>query len=339
MTKRFSIIICPVVLGIISLYLYSCSGSKLQIAQTVKPFTKADSLRIKVDSLLRISKPVMGYRFVIKGDFDGDRISDTLYERYTDSLYQNEAAKYYTSADTLFEYSDVSFINNYLNRKSFIEWKEKKLKLKGGDLGFHYIENCGDVNDDGKDEILVVKQWDDYTNLNTAYIYSYVDGEWKEIYKASVWEWQFPPTPSASMIPGLFGNFEFGTTDNEEDDALLEQQLKAYRFMSYYPDHSVEFSGRNDVGVWDNDDASAELEEIGQQEYIKKYFAKAVINYSLYVHRKSNNAVYYKCSEEKISKKETVILFPLDDGADMITTRIFIKHPQSPFKNKTGQKQ
>lgn len=330
MKKRFSIITGLVILGITSLYLHSCSGSKQQAAQTVKQLTLADSLRIKADSLLRISEPVMGYRFVIKGDFDGDRVPDTLYEHYTDSLYQKEVAKYYTSTDTLFEYSDAIFLNSYQNRQSFLEWKDKELKLDGGHLGFHYMENCGDVNDDGEDEIFLVRQWADYSNINTAYIYTYTDGKWEEIYRIPIWEWQFPPTPSASMIPGLYGNFEFGTTDSEEDDALLEQQLKVYRFMNYYPDHSVEFSGRNDVGILDDDNLSREYEEIGDSAYIKKYFIRTVLNDTVYIKRKDNLAIYYKYSQSE----ENVYPFALGDGAEMVTTRIFIQHPQSPFKNK-----
>jgi hypothetical protein len=133
------------------------------------------------------------------------------------------------------------------------------------------------------------------------------------------------------MIPGLFGNFQVGKTDNEQDDTLLEEQLKGYRFTSHYPDHSIEFSGRNDVGVWDDDAAAQEFETMGDQAYIKKYFIRVMLNDSLYLKWKNNPSVFYKVKEVP---EENIILFPLDDGADMITTRIFINHPQSPLKNK-----
>ena len=55
--------------------------------------TAADSLQMANDSLLATVTPVMGYRFVIRGDFDGDGSAETLYERYTDSLYFDEAPK------------------------------------------------------------------------------------------------------------------------------------------------------------------------------------------------------------------------------------------------------
>lgn len=283
------------------------------------PVSDSEVMRVRAEFLLKISKPEMGYRFVIRGDFDGDGKPETLLERFTDSLYINEAAKYYVSNDTTFEYEDVLFLNGYYNRKSFIEWKEKNLKLEGGHLGFHYIENCGDLNNDGKDEILLLRQWGDYSNLNTAHIYTYHNGKWEEIYKTPVWEWQFPLTPSVSMIPGLFGNFQVGTTDNAAADLKLEKELKAFRFINHYPDHSVEFSGMNDLGIWDDEAASKELDSIGDQIYINKYFDKVNLNDSLYVRRKDNPSVYYKAKEVP---EENVVLFPLDDPADMITTRI-----------------
>lgn len=249
MKRRFLIVFLFGYAFIALLFIVSCSGKHLDMPISKTVFTHPDSLKMKADSLLQKSSPVMGYRFIVTGDFDGNHVADTLYERYTDSLYVKESPKYYASVDTIFEYWDMTFLNRYFGYRSFIEWKAKNLRLNGGHLGFHYIENCGDINDDGKDELMLVRQWDDFSSMNTGYFYTYADGEWQEIYTTPIWEWQFPPIPSASMIPGLFGNFEYDITDDTADNAALEKQLKAYRFINYYPDHSVEFSGRNAIGV------------------------------------------------------------------------------------------
>lgn len=297
-------------------------------------YSQADSLALRIDSLLRKSVPVMGYRFVVKGDFDGDGVEDVLQERFTDSLYDNEVAKFYESNDSTFGYEDLAFINNYFYNKSFMFWGKYNLKLSGGSLGFHYVENCGDINNDGKDEVLVVRQWDDYSNINTAVVYTLINSTWQQIYSTGVWEWQFPPTPAATMAPGPFGSFNILFTNNSEADTALEKQLKAFTYMCYYPDGSVEFSGRNEIDIIHSDVIKREFEELDEQSFLKRYFSKVRLNDSLYLKRKDNPAIYYKTHEFLRSANDTVIMFPLDDSGDMLTTRIFTRHKSSPFKIK-----
>lgn len=92
----------------------------------------------------------MGYRFVITGDFNGDHTVDTLFEHYTDSLKTKEVAKY----DTAFDYFDSWFLADIFNKKSFLSGTTNSFnELKGGILGFVYIENCGDVSGDGFDDL------------------------------------------------------------------------------------------------------------------------------------------------------------------------------------------
>jgi hypothetical protein len=343
MKPRFLIVLLIGFTTIGLLFNASCTKKKQDVPNVEKLpdapvaamlLTSADSVKMKADSLLGKSTPVMGYRFVIWGDFDGDHVSDTLFERYTDSLYQKEVPKYYNSIDTTFEYSDVLFLNSYLGHRSFIEWKLKKLRLPGGQLGFHYMENCGDVNDDGKDELMLVNQWGDYSNCNSAHFYTYENGEWEEIYTTPVWEWQFPPTPFASMAPGLFGNFDYGTIEDFADNVSMEGELKAFRFVNHYPDHSIEFNGMNDIGVNSDDAAGKELEEIGDFEYLEKYFTNTILNDSAYFGRKDNPSIYYKAAKYTTTDNTAIYMLPLDDGASDVTTRIYIKHPHSPFKKK-----
>ncbi len=298
----------------------------------VKLMTADDSLNYQVDSLLKNAIPVLGYRFVVTGDFNGDHVIDTLFERYTDSNFQKEVPKYYSYPDAEFDYGDLVFLSGYLGWESFLEWKDVDLKLKGGQLGFHYIENCGDLNVDGKDEILVLKQIADWSNLNTAHIYTIENNQWKEIAAISVWEWQFPPTPAVSMIPGMFGNYDFGTSQNDSMDVELEKQLLAYEFIHYYSDKSVEFSGNNLLTDFGDEIDSEELDEIGQQGYIKKHFKKVYLNDSLYLKDINHPAVYYKASETTTKEYGNIIMFNIDDLADMTTVRIFINHPKSPFR-------
>ncbi len=295
--------------------------------------TTNDSLKIKLENFLKNAKPILGYRFVVMGDFNGDHNTDTLYERFTDSTFQQEAPKYYDSPDTNFDYFDMIFVNEYLNNQSFIEWKKENTRLSGGQLGFHYIENCGDINLDGKDELLLVKQWPDMSNLNHAYIYTFENKCWKEIYSIPVWEWQFPPTPSASMIPGMFGDFQVGITESDSIGKMMEDSLKAFRFITYYPDQSIEFSGMNPIPLYENEKAEKEFNSIGDQAYLKKHFKKVYLNNAPYLKDLKNPSIYYKAEEIESSENKKVILFDIEDPAGMFTTRIYLNHPKSPFTN------
>jgi len=291
-----------------------------------KPLTRKDTIRLKAEELLKNSIPVMGYRFVIFGDFDGDQKTDTLVERYTDSTFLKEAPKYYDYTDTFFDYGDLVLLSQYLERQSFIEWQKYNLKLGGGQLGFHYIENCGDLNLDGKDEILLVRQWSDWSNLNHAYIYTLHKNQWKEIYAIPIWEWQFPLTPSASMIPGMFGNYDFGIIENDSLNVLVEKELQDFKFIKYYPDHSIEFESMNPI--WDNKKEIKMLHKLVEESD----FEIVYINDSSYVKDLLNSSILYKIEEITTEDNQKGIIFDYDDPAAMFTTRIYLDHRRSPFK-------
>ena len=125
---------------------------------------------------------------------------------------------------------------------------------------------------------------------------------------------------------------------NDSIDKELEANLKLFKFFKYYSDGSVEFSGRNPINIWDNEKVQNELDSIGYQEFILKHFDKVYINDSVYIRDKKNSSIHYKVNESKISETETVILFGIDDPADMVTTRIYIDNPQSPFRKKQKNK-
>ncbi len=140
-----------------ALFVVQIHAQQTVISSSLQPLTWEDTLRMKAEYFLKNSIPIMGYRFVIFGYFDGDQKTDTLVERYTDSTFSKEVPKYYDYVDTNFDYGYLVLLNKYLKPLSFIEWKKYDLKLSGGELGFHYIENCGDLNRDGKDEIVLVR--------------------------------------------------------------------------------------------------------------------------------------------------------------------------------------
>lgn len=293
-----------------------------------KTLTIDDTLRIKVDTLLKKSKPIFGYRFIVFGDFDGDKIQDTLIERYTDSLRVNEVAKYNEN----YQYEDLLFLSGWFNYQSFFEFKNKKVKkaLEGGQLGVLYAENCGDLNGDGADDLLILPQLGDFSNCSTAHFFSLKNGKWLNIFDVGVWEWQFSQTPQASMSPALFGNYNFEYSNNDTVNYELNKALQKYQFIKRYKDNSIEFECRN---FYDYDEIDKGFEKYGQQGYMSKYFKKVKFGHKWYFQDLKRPYLYLGNCTEEIVEKERIVICGIETPADMIKVRINLKHPDSPFKH------
>jgi hypothetical protein len=278
-----------------------------------------DSLKARVDSLLKKSVPLMGYRFQLTGDFNGDGKWDTLVEHYTDSLRTKEVAKY----DEAFDYFDSWFIADQLNKQSFLSANDSSLlKLEGGILGFIYIENCRDVTGDGVDDLFVVPHRGGASNCVSGYIYSLKNKEWKSSSVIHVWQWQFPDTPDAAMSHGLMGSYDVNYTHNDSINHLLEDQLKDYRFIKRNKDQSIEYECRN---PFDRDEFDSISKLYGQQELILKRFKPMMLDKKLYLQdRKYPNTFYGNITKQK-EGKDWIYIFPFDDYAEMFTVRVYYK--------------
>lgn len=120
--------------------------------------------------------PVWGKRLEIIGDFDGDQKLDTLKEHFI--INGKEAPKSYEEIKAYEEHVDYVMVNNAvvsLKAKGFTD-----IRCEGMCLGILLVENVGDLDKDGKDEIGVVLDAADFSNLNSYRIYSYHNEEWKE---------------------------------------------------------------------------------------------------------------------------------------------------------------
>lgn len=283
-----------------------------------------EGLKFKVNYILTNSTPLFGYRFVIYGDFNGDHVQDTLVEHYTDSLFQKEEPKFYQNSNSDDEYGNSIFIKEYFNREAYIGSSFTKAKLDGGGFGFHYVENCGDLNCDGKDEVLVVEHNTDYSNLNHANIYTFKKGDWQLLWSVPVWEWQFPPTPGATMTPGMFGNYTYASGFSDSLNLKLEQQLKAFRFIQWKTSTFVELETKSPLFYDFYLTHKEEFEQLGQLEIIKKYFRRKYFNDTLFLQDIQHPNFYYKATVFVDDNNQEVVYIPLDDPADAIVMRIEI---------------
>lgn len=134
---------------------------------------------------------------MVTGNWKGDGKTDTLYVCYY-SRALNRAI-----ASPLFLYGD---------KISYDELVERTMKLDpviyiinknnvtdtvatidaGGQLfGLYFMDNKGDLDGDGGDELLYLVNYADWSSTNTYYIFSYKENKWNNLFDFPVWEWQF----------------------------------------------------------------------------------------------------------------------------------------------------
>eukprot|EP01034_Spumella_vulgaris_P008575 gene8575-10918_t len=96
-------------------------------------------------------RPVMGYRFSIRGDFDGDGKTELLTEHYVDSNGQ-ETNKFYWG---MLDYDDLVDRINKRNLRSFLLSDNVGIDTLhiGGGLGLSLLRNEGDLNGDGRADL------------------------------------------------------------------------------------------------------------------------------------------------------------------------------------------
>ncbi len=134
--------------------------------------------------------PIMGHRFVITGDFDGDGQLDTLTERYTSQGL--ETNKFYEGIG----YDSLVALAVQKEKQCYLQASGKIDSLFVSDeaqlFGLAYLKNEGDLDGDGADEIGYVVDWADWSNMNTYYIYSYKNNAWDMLEHFDIWDWQLP---------------------------------------------------------------------------------------------------------------------------------------------------
>lgn len=165
---------------------------------------------------------------------------------------------------------------------------------------------------------IVVPHTGGASNCIRGHFYSLQHNEWKELWNTGVWQWQFPPTPDASMTPGLLGSHQVSYCSNDSVNALLEDHLKKYRLIKRNPDHSIEYESRYPFDYDEMDSLSALY---NQQELILKRFKPVSIDKKLYLQDMKNKNIFYGNVTREKANANWVYLFPYDDMAEMFVVR------------------
>ena len=175
--------------------------------------------------------PVLGYRFIISGDFDGDGKKEKLVEHYCSALDDREAPKFY---EGLLDYEQL--VDRTIAKKPycFVSSDNKAIDTlpissEAQSLGLSYLKNEGDLNGDGTDEVSYVVNWADWSSTNTWYVVTCKGGKWKELYSFPIWDWQLPDLPETFNEWGFMGLQDKSVnTSNDTVNRRLQQELDAF---------------------------------------------------------------------------------------------------------------
>ena len=203
-------------------FIISCNsndknGDLKQFDNKSKKVTKNLNLQF---NLVEYHKPILGYRFKIFGDFDGDGFQDTLQEHYQNknkveiNKYYDNITDYWYFVESTISKKPTSFLSCD-NAKIDTLFLSKYIDNQYQHLGLSFLKNLGDLNGDGNDELSYVMKWADFSNCNTLHTFSYVDGKWIDIYAFSIWDFQIPDTPDIKSIYWDFGLEKLVILDNE----------------------------------------------------------------------------------------------------------------------------
>jgi len=130
-------------------------------------------------------------KLFVVGDFDGDGIIDTLFQHNYSWLTKTEidSFPYQEDLGVLIRWFDSQESDLYLilNKSN-----TDTLHFGGGQIfGLYCLINIGDINSDGKDEIALVIDYLDWSNLNSCLIYTLCDNKWTLLKRFNIHEGQF----------------------------------------------------------------------------------------------------------------------------------------------------
>ena len=168
----------------------------------------------------------------ITGDFDGDKIPDTIYQHNYSTLRKKEIvnspdpAKEDWDSIVKWFYREESDVYLSLNKK-----KSPALHLGTGQ-GLYCLINIGDINHDGKDEIALVADLCDYSSVNTCRIYSLCNHKWIMLKEFGIHESAFYFTGDKMPVFNIIKGF-------------LEKQNNTWRYSDY---NQSDYSTEQEVG-------------------------------------------------------------------------------------------
>ncbi len=227
---------------VLCLQLSSCNDTSIVMQQN-KAIEVVDSSSItKVDTIETNQSdlnptPVWGYRFIIVGDFDGNGKEDTLRERHVALATNQETNKYFEGVESIWHQG-----NEYHPIRSFLQANPTSgiNELDSlGQLGLHWLENIGDIDKNGTDEVGLLKDGADYSNVNTYEIYTYKNNRWYLFYDISTREYDFPDLPSVNPKDIYFEKHETVSPEQTAENELMQPYVDSFHFVKIIAEKTI----------------------------------------------------------------------------------------------------
>ncbi|BDD04000.1 hypothetical protein [Aureibacter tunicatorum] len=129
------------------------------------------ALAITICSYSPINKQEI-IQITVKGDFNGDGKIENLTEEIRKSS-SNEKVKHLN-----IEFEEILEIGETYTSLISSDSRFNNFPVKKNCYGYKLLENLGDLNNSGSDELGVIFNHIDYSNLNTFHIYSFEKNQW-----------------------------------------------------------------------------------------------------------------------------------------------------------------
>lgn len=158
---------------------------------------------------------------VISGDFNGDGKADEIIETLISTVTNK-------SIDALpqLEYDSLVAIIYKSQPVLSLRSKDKDIPelivTKNTSFGLFYAKNEGDLDNDGADEISVVIDWADWSQVNSCVVYSLKKNKWIVYAKFDVREWQVSQNSNFNgfILKNKKGIYEVSTFDSEINEVV-----------------------------------------------------------------------------------------------------------------------
>lgn len=235
---------------LISAVLFSCNNKRQ--ANTQSELLSSDSIAIAtsdsitdfdendIKDLERISSMVDAYKpFKIAGRWRDKDIIDTLsihlfsrtlHKEITSPDFFRGEYDYDRLAELMIKLNPVIYVINENNPTDTLKIGEELGQL----FGLYFNINDGDLDGDGRDELMYMVNWADWSSTNTFHIASYKNNKWIDLYSFPVWEWQFNEGYE-NVIQKLPDNkimINFRNDEAAEDSKIVDLGEIAHQLLS-----------------------------------------------------------------------------------------------------------